>query len=268
MTKHSFASQAGIAPLVIILIVAGGLLTAGTGTVVVADSAKPGDVLYGIDTAVENLRLTLTANPESEVELRTKIAAERVAEVEAILTERGVDAPGLEVALANLTQQRQAIADLVAAHAELKAKAKAIEDTIEQQERELEAVFEAARVPLKARKEQLKAQLEAAIAKGDVVLAQQLAQQLAAVKAQLDALEAQEEAAEEQLEVQEELMEAQFEAEEEALEQQEEALEEQEEALKEKEEREEDEDEEIERLIRKSGVRDNEDGEEEDKQED
>jgi hypothetical protein len=53
------------------------------GTVVTADNASPGDTLFGVDRAVENLRLRLASN-EKKNELRIRFADERVREVEKI----------------------------------------------------------------------------------------------------------------------------------------------------------------------------------------
>ncbi len=57
------------------------------GTVQVADSARPGETLFGVDQAVENLRLKI-ANKERESELRVEFAKERVSEIEEILAEK------------------------------------------------------------------------------------------------------------------------------------------------------------------------------------
>lgn len=51
------------------------------GTVTVADSARPGDTLFGIDQAVEKLRINI-AREENKNELRIKFAEERVREIE------------------------------------------------------------------------------------------------------------------------------------------------------------------------------------------
>ena len=180
-------TQQGFAPIIIILI-AIGLMGGGTSVVVASNDAKPGDFLYPVDTTVEDIQLALRSG-EGEIELRTKIAAERVTEVEELLEEKGVEAPGLDVALANLTEQRKVIADIVATKAELKTKARAIDAALEKQEERLETIFDALKAPLKAEKKELKAKLKAAIEAGDTILAGQLAQQLAQVKVQLKAIE-------------------------------------------------------------------------------
>ena len=56
------------------------------GGVQVADNARPGDTLFGVDQAVENLQLKL-AGDEKEARLRVKFAKERVAEIEGLVDE-------------------------------------------------------------------------------------------------------------------------------------------------------------------------------------
>lgn len=222
--------QAGFVPIIALVIIA--VLGVGGGaTVVAADNAKPGDLLFPLDTAIENIRVNLATSPETEVALRTQFAAERVAEVEDLLQARGVDAPGLDVALANLTKQKAAVADLVAQKKELKTQAKALDDLFDQKERELKAAIKAVKRPLKQEKERLEVELEAAIVAGDTARADQLRSQIAEIKAKLDIIEAQEEQAEEALEAEEERLEAQFEAEEEALEAKEEVIDDEEERI-------------------------------------
>jgi len=62
------------------------LLAAG-GTVAVSDAARPGDVLFPIDRAAEEVRLSFTSNAEAKADLRARFAEERVAEFEEIVAE-------------------------------------------------------------------------------------------------------------------------------------------------------------------------------------
>lgn len=65
-------------------LIIGLVLALGAGsTAVLADNAVPGDTLFGVDRAVENLRLNL-ANKEKKNELRIKFADERIEEIEKI----------------------------------------------------------------------------------------------------------------------------------------------------------------------------------------
>lgn len=53
-----------------------------TGSALAADSAGPGDLLYGIDLAFEQIRLELTTEEGKIVEFELEIAAERLEEAE------------------------------------------------------------------------------------------------------------------------------------------------------------------------------------------
>ncbi len=63
------------------LIVALAVLFTGTGVVAASDAAKPGDALFGIDLAVERLRLSL-AGDDSRNELARTFAQERLEEIQ------------------------------------------------------------------------------------------------------------------------------------------------------------------------------------------
>jgi len=52
-----------------------------SGLVSSADAAGPGDFLYGLDTAIENVRLTFTRDDEKKAELRLEFATERLEEL-------------------------------------------------------------------------------------------------------------------------------------------------------------------------------------------
>lgn len=83
-------------PMITSLLIALALSLGIGGTVVTADSAVPGDTLYGLDRAVENLRINI-AQKEKKDELRIKFADERVHEIEKIETkEQSVPAPASE----------------------------------------------------------------------------------------------------------------------------------------------------------------------------
>lgn len=69
-------------PFIIALAV---LLGAG-GTVVASDAARPGDLLFPVDRAVEEVRATF-ASAEGKVELKVKFAEERLDEMDSILDE-------------------------------------------------------------------------------------------------------------------------------------------------------------------------------------
>lgn len=65
-------------------------LLAGGGAVYAADDAVPGDVLYGLDQAMESVQLGLTHNPAARADLQRQLAAERLSEADQ-LAAAGVD---------------------------------------------------------------------------------------------------------------------------------------------------------------------------------
>src|SRR3989338_7817647 len=73
-------------PLFLALIIAFGV----GGTVVVSDSARPGDLLFPVDRAVEDIRFSFTAQ-EDKAELKIKFANERLDEVESLVSDELAD---------------------------------------------------------------------------------------------------------------------------------------------------------------------------------
>lgn len=218
-------SQRGIIPLIVVLVV-GATLTGGAATVVAADQAKPGDLLYPVDTAVENVRLAL-ASTEEQITLRQQFAEERLKEVKALVEEKGVDAPGLDVALANLALHRKKLAQILAEHQSLKAREEEIDQFFDTKEKELERLLETKKETLEDRKEQLKKQLESALETADATQAAQIRQQLDKLEKSIDLIKQRKEKAEEMLEKKKEAAEERLEKAKEQLEQQKENIKEQ-----------------------------------------
>lgn len=187
-----FTCRNGFAPVIAVVIIAV-LGIVSISTVAASNSSKPGDILYPIDTGVENLRLNLPTSPETEVNLRTKYATERVAEIQALLQEQGIDAPGLDVALANLTDHKTQIESLAAQNKELKNQVKELKAQLQDQSKEVKATYKTAKKDLKDQREDLKKQLAQAIAAGDTTKAGSLKAQIANLELQLDTLGNQEE---------------------------------------------------------------------------
>lgn len=75
----------------IIVIVAAVFLTAGIGTTVTANSAKPGDTLYPVDRAIESIRLKIAMTDEARARLVTEFAAERQDELKGLEQKSGQD---------------------------------------------------------------------------------------------------------------------------------------------------------------------------------
>lgn len=89
----SFFTSHAMIPLALIIAV---LLSAG-GTVAAADAARPGDLLFPVDRAVEDLRLRLSSEGDKD-DLRIKFANERLDEFSSIVSDEfGDDLPDAEL---------------------------------------------------------------------------------------------------------------------------------------------------------------------------
>lgn len=72
------------------LLIALAVLFSGTGVVAASDAAKPGDALFGIDLAVERVRMSL-AGDDSRNELARTFAQERLQEIQKLRGDGSVD---------------------------------------------------------------------------------------------------------------------------------------------------------------------------------
>ncbi|HET7713649.1 MAG TPA: DUF5667 domain-containing protein, partial [Patescibacteria group bacterium] len=70
------------------------------GLSVVSDGAKPGELLFPLDTLVEEVQATATFDNSSKANLRTTFAAERLREVQELVASG--NAQGLDVAILNV----------------------------------------------------------------------------------------------------------------------------------------------------------------------
>lgn len=80
----TFISARWLAPVALALILV--ISVGGVGTVAAAEQSKPGDLLYPIERAVENLQLFL-ASDERSAELQAEFARKRLLELRAIIDE-------------------------------------------------------------------------------------------------------------------------------------------------------------------------------------
>jgi len=78
--------------MVVVFILAGG----SVATVYASDSAKPGDILFSIDRAIEEIQLRL-ASGQHRTELKLGMVQERLEEIQAILAESNVEEEDEEV---------------------------------------------------------------------------------------------------------------------------------------------------------------------------
>ena len=73
--------------VMVIALVILGLVAGSIGVVSAANDSLPGDRLYAVKTAVEDIRLALSTRQETEIKLNLRFAQQRVAEIEALIEE-------------------------------------------------------------------------------------------------------------------------------------------------------------------------------------
>ena len=91
-----YSFRSGFIPVLILIIL--GLVGGGTGVAVLADNAKPGDVLFPVDVFMEDIESLVKFNAEAKVDFLAKIESERIAEIEKLFEEKGATAPELDAA--------------------------------------------------------------------------------------------------------------------------------------------------------------------------
>jgi len=192
-------NESGFAHVALIVALASILVLGSYGVVGAANGAKPGDTLYGIDTGIEGVRLALASDPQTQVDLRTQFAAERLGEARQLLLEQGAGAPGIDAALANASTHRTEIDTLIAQNQDLQAKIDALESQLElqQQLRALEDSFQTAG-------ENIENQLQTAKESGNDEEAERLENELDELESKKEALDDEDEEESEEAEPEEE----------------------------------------------------------------
>jgi uncharacterized membrane protein YgcG len=114
-----------------------------------ADGAVPGDRLYGVDTAVEQIELSFTLNADKALALQLRIATERLGEAESLL-----DAGDTTHAAEALDAYNVTVAEITISSEQISSQddtntAGAIQDTLSQHQIRLQALL--SKVPEQAR---------------------------------------------------------------------------------------------------------------------
>lgn len=94
-------NQNGIIPIA--LIVVGAVLVGGTATGLASNSARPGDLLYPMDQALEGVQSTLTFGDEAQAKMYAKLAQERMGEVNSLVN-GNASADNLDQAVRNYSE--------------------------------------------------------------------------------------------------------------------------------------------------------------------
>lgn len=100
-----YFSEKGLTPVIVILIIAA-LGLGGVGTAAAANNSKPGDPLFGLDTALEQIQINLASDDISKAKVGLEIAGERLDELNTLEETGGevdVAALGVQTAVDNAT---------------------------------------------------------------------------------------------------------------------------------------------------------------------
>lgn len=98
--RITLPNQKGFAPAILLVILTAIGIT-GVGTVAASNNSIPGDPLFGLDKAIEEVQVSLATNDEAKAKIKLEIVKERLNELEALSnTGRPVDPAVTETQLA------------------------------------------------------------------------------------------------------------------------------------------------------------------------
>lgn len=119
-----FSNQLTYKTMAAFLILLTLVLGSGGATAFASDAAKPGDVLFPLDRALENIRLSLAASTSTRVALTQKFTAERMQELRDIINEEVTVLPA-----SSLLEASSTVTDMVTTVAPLTITATVFTDT-------------------------------------------------------------------------------------------------------------------------------------------
>lgn len=97
-------NQSGFLPVVLIAL--GAVLVGGTATGIASNSARPGDLLYPVDQALESVQGALTFGDEAQANMHAKLAQERLGELNS-LANGNASAENLDQAARNYGEESE-----------------------------------------------------------------------------------------------------------------------------------------------------------------
>lgn len=198
-------------PIIIALIAA---LVGGGGVTMASQNSLPGDVLFPVKVLTEEARAAFAFDAKSEANLQMKFAARRVGELKDLLEQRGVDAGGIDIALARLEDNTARAAARIEVERrsgrEMSATAKQIDDSLFSNRKRVGELFSQQEKALESRIDGLIGQIQAARSAGDEAKASSLSDQLKKVQALKEKLYEKKEKAEKKLRDKERMIEQSF----------------------------------------------------------
>lgn len=177
-TDNKATKTNGLKTRTIAIGIAVAALTLGSSTAFAADGSKPGDALYGVDRATESVQLAFSLTSSIKQHVHKSIAEERLLEIEQMLNEKDVNAPGIANALDNFEENKTRLNELVDDDGEVDEAEQKLKDELEDKKSEIDKFFEDQQKDLEDQRESLKKQYEAALKANNSTLAESLKQRI------------------------------------------------------------------------------------------
>lgn len=157
--------------------------TSSTTPVVFADPGlAPGDFFYFLDQWGEGMRSFFAFSAEQKAKLAMEYAEERVAEIHAVIDERGINAPEAEEARNNFGKEVAWAATVIAREkekgADVSALAKEVDDKLADSKEMLKEAYREHHNDLKNKQKDIETQIISALASKDVALEHDLKKEL------------------------------------------------------------------------------------------
>jgi hypothetical protein len=109
LSKNTTSRRLKMVSIIITIVLA--IAVATGGVAYASDSAAPGDLLYSVDRAIEQIQLSLTTDTESALQLQLEFAQERLQEIEVLASQGDFD--NMSVALEEYGKTISSIAQTV-----------------------------------------------------------------------------------------------------------------------------------------------------------
>lgn len=180
-------------------------LSAQTGSATTTTAGlTPGNPFYFLDRLGEVISEFLTLNPEAKARLQIRFAAERVAEIAVMLEDKGVNAPGIDVAQSrledHLTKASKIVSDEKSKGKDVEELSQELKDEMEVSKEALKQSFEDSKDALEQEHEMVKEQLREAKKNNDTAQIEALTGKASNLEAEKKALELKKEEQEKSLE--------------------------------------------------------------------
>lgn len=171
---------------VMVPLILGLVILSGGGIAYASQDALPGETLYPVKTLTEDVRSALTTDPVSKARLEISFAERRIAELQKLLEEKGVEPRGLEIAEARLQKNLARAADMVKISARSGKNgefAAEIIDKLNRQRSSVRDMFAKSNKGFRAKQKELHSKLLEALSAEDVELRETLQAELDEIKA-------------------------------------------------------------------------------------